>query len=90
MNTTVKMQARGVLTLPQKARKAVGISERSLVNIVVHDGAIVVRPVSNFDLELAEDVRKSLEDLRSGNVSPAFSSMKEFRAYMKKRGLRKA
>ncbi len=84
------MQARGVLTLPQKARKAVGISERSLVNIVVQDGAIVVRPVSNFDLELAEDVRKALEDLRNGNVSPAFSSMKEFRAYMKKKGLRKA
>ena len=80
---TVKMQARGVLTLPKKMRDKIGLSDGVLVDIDARDGEIVVRPASRLDPAVLADVHASLEDLRAGRVSPLFSSVKEFKEYMK-------
>lgn len=83
------MQARGVLTLPKKVRDAAGITKESFIEIESRDGEIIMRPQSKLDPELARAVREALEDLRTGNVSPAFSSGEEFEAYMKQERTKK-
>lgn len=83
MQTTIKIQARGVLTLPKKIREKAGLDAGSLVDVEVSDGQVTMRAVSRLDPELLADVRQSLADLKAGRVSPAFSSIEEFKTYMK-------
>ena len=80
--TTIKMQSRGVLTLPKKIRDKAGLSSGSLVDVSEQNGEIRIKPASRLDPELLADIRQSLADLKAGRVSPAFSSIKEFKAYM--------
>lgn len=90
MQTTIKIQARGVITLPKKIRDKAGLSAGSIVDIEAKDGQVTMRAVSRLDPEVMEDVRKSLEDLRAGRVTPAFSTINEFKAYMKNKRRRSA
>lgn len=85
---TIKMQARGVLTLPKKIRTRMGIDTGDIVELAERDGKIFIEPMSHIDAELRKDVRQALEDLRTGRASPAFSSVREFKAYMKAKSTR--
>lgn len=79
MITTVKMQARGVLTLPKKVREAAGLDEQSILDIETRDGSIVMRPRPMMDPGLIADIKASLRDLKEGNYIE-FSSIQEFHA----------
>ena len=81
---TVRMQARGVLTLPKKIRTRMGIDAGDIVELAERDGKIFFAPVSRIDAQLREDVRKALEDLRAGNYIE-FSSAREFHAKRKEK-----
>ncbi len=77
MITTVKMQARGVLTLPKKLRTRMNFSAGSIVQVKEQDGGIFIAPASSFEKELHEDIRRSLKEFGDGNYI-AFSTIKEF------------
>ena len=86
--TTIKMQSRGVLTLPKKIREKAGLSSGSLIDIEVSDGQVTMRAVSRLDRELAKAVSDAVDDIREGRATPVFSSIKEFDAYMKQKKAR--
>jgi bifunctional DNA-binding transcriptional regulator/antitoxin component of YhaV-PrlF toxin-antitoxin module len=89
MVTTIKMQARGVLTLPKKLRENMRFAAGSIVHIEERDGGVFIAPASPFDALLQEDVRRALDDLKNGRTIGPFSSMKDFERYRKsKRALR--
>ncbi len=89
MQTTIKIQARGVLTLPKKIREKAGLSAGSIVDIEAESGKVTMRPVSRLDPDLQEDLRKSLHDFKTGNYIE-FSSADEFHRKRKAKWGRKA
>jgi len=82
MKTTIKVQDRGVITLPKRMRERAGFSAGAMVDIEERDGEIVMRPVSTLGPELLADLKSALEDLRTGRASPAFESIGDFKKYM--------
>ena len=84
MVITIKVQERGVITLPKHIRELSGLSEGTLIDITQEGETVVLRPVARLHPELLADVTSALEDLRTGNVSPAFRSGAELEAYMQK------
>ena len=83
MTTTIKVQGRGVITLPKKIRQQVGFSDGMLIDVFAREGEVVMRPVTRLDDEIMADLKSALENLRTGKASPAFSSVKEFKEYMR-------
>ena len=80
MSSIVKIQARGVLTLPKKMRQHLNMSSGSLVEVKERDGGVFISAalsnISASDSVLA-DVKRSLEDFKKGEYIE-FSSVKEF------------
>ena len=77
--STIKVQERGVITLPKKVRVRLNIKSGTILNIKeAPEGIIISRqnPQTERD-EVMEDVRQSLEDFKSGNYIE-FSTIKEF------------
>ena len=85
MTTTIKVQERGVITLPKRIRERAGLSTGVMIDLEERDGAIVMRPVSRLDPDLLADVESALDDLRMGRASPIFSSIAELNKYMSAR-----
>lgn len=80
--TTIKVQERGVITLPKKIREKTGFSAGAIVDIEEKGGAIIMRPVSRLDPELQEGLRAALHDLKTGNYI-TFSTVEEFQKHRK-------
>jgi AbrB family looped-hinge helix DNA binding protein len=76
MTTTIKIQARGVLTLPKKLRTRMNFVAGSIVQVKERGGGIFIAPASSFDKELSEDIRRSLKEFEKGNYIE-FSKKKE-------------
>jgi AbrB family looped-hinge helix DNA binding protein len=45
MIKTIKVSAKGIMTIPAVARKKFDIQPKSLVNIEIRDGELVIRPL---------------------------------------------
>lgn len=45
MEDIIKMQPKGLITIPKKLRKSVGLTERSLLRIKADNGKITLEPV---------------------------------------------
>ena len=74
---TIKLQQRGVLTLPKKLRESLNLYEGQSLRVVQDGKKIVLELDSNIDIQLAEDIREGLKDIKSGNYIE-FGSLKEF------------
>ena len=85
MNTTIKMQSRGVLTLPKKMREKLNLETGSLIQVKEQEGGLLVTPVSRLDSNLLHDVHAALLDIRAGRLTPAFASGKELETYIQKK-----
>ncbi len=85
MSTTIKMQSRGVLTVPKKVRNHFGWDAGDIVDMEVTDEGVLIKPVSRLSPELQEDLQAALNDLAVGNTHGPFSSGKEFAKYMAKK-----
>ena len=59
LTDTVKIDRRGVLVIPAKLRKALGIKEDSLLMLDVVDGALRIRPAVAVPVERYTDHRKA-------------------------------
>jgi AbrB family looped-hinge helix DNA binding protein len=80
---TLKIQARGVITLPKKIQERAGLSSGSVIDIEARDGEVIIRPISRLDPDLARALRDAIVDLKAGRATPVFSSLDEFDMYMK-------
>ncbi len=74
---TIKLQQRGVLTLPKKIREALDLNEGQIMHVVQKGKKIILEPNSNVDAQLAEDIRQGLKDIKEGNYIE-FGSLEEF------------
>jgi|GEM_PF-979596 len=77
MNTTVKLQQRGVLTLPKKLRDALDLEEGQTLRIEKRDGGFFVEPQVTMPAELVESIRQSKKDIENGDYI-TFGSIEEF------------
>ncbi len=74
---TIKLQQRGLLTLPKKLRDSLGLEEGQILNVKSESGKIILEPhMSAFDRQLAADIKQGYEDIKNGNFI-TFSSVKE-------------
>lgn len=79
---TIKLQQRGILTLPKKLRELLDLSEGQQLRVVAEDGKIILEPETTIDTQLAADLRKGLEDIKAGRFIE-FSNLEEFDEKMK-------
>lgn len=80
----VKVLEKGQVTLPAKLRQEIGLETGDYVRVEKEGSRIVLTPQAvverHPDIDAALDT--ALEDVRAGRLSPKFSSMKEFKAWL--------
>jgi len=75
---TIKLQQRGLLTLPKKLRDTLGLEEGQIIRVEEKDGKIILEPqATDFDRELALAVKQGIEDIKAGRFIE-FSTIEEF------------
>lgn len=80
---TIKLQQRGLLTLPKKLRDTLSLKEGQILNVQHIEGKIILEPqVSTIDSELARAITKGLEDIKQGNFIE-FGSTDELHSKLK-------
>jgi AbrB family looped-hinge helix DNA binding protein len=75
---TIKLQQRGILTLPKKLRDALRLEEGQILSVEHTDGKIILAPQqSAHDRQLAADIKQGIEDIKNGRFIE-FSTIAEF------------
>ena len=80
---TIKLQQRGVLTLPKKLRDALDLFEGQSFRVQQDGSKIVLEPETSLDTQLAADIKQGLEDIKNGKYIE-FSTIEEFDEKIKK------
>ena len=73
---TIKLQQRGLLTLPKNIRDALGLEEGQVLQVTQSGQQIILEPQTNLDTELAKAITQGLADIKAGNYIE-FGSPKE-------------
>lgn len=80
---TIKLQQRGLLTLPKKLRDALSLKEGQILTVEQTNGKIILEPqTSTVDRDLAQALTQGLEDIKKGNFIE-FGSTAEFHKKLK-------
>ena len=80
---TIKLQQRGILTLPKKIREAFDLEEGRIFKVETKGNQIILEPQqTDFDAQLALDIKQGLEDMKNGRYIE-FSTIEEFDEKMK-------
>lgn len=79
---TIKLQQRGILTLPKKLRDALDLFEGQSFRVQHEGKKIILEAEDSFDAQLLRDVKQGLEDIKNGKFIE-FSSLEEFDQKMK-------
>jgi len=75
---TIKLQQRGLLTLPKKLRDTLGLEEGCIMQVEQKDGKIILEPqAADLDKELALAIKQGIEDIKAGRFIE-FSTIEEF------------
>lgn len=75
---TIKLQQRGLLTLPKKLRDTLGLVEGQILSVEEKDGTIVLAPQStDLDREIVAAMKQGIEDIKAGRYIE-FSTIEEF------------
>ena len=74
---TIKLQQRGVLTLPKKIRNTLDLIEGQNLRITQEDNRIILEPELSLDAQLMRDLKQGLEDIKNGDFIE-FSTIEEF------------
>ncbi len=81
---SIKLQQRGLLTLPKKLRDALSLKEGQILKVEQSGGKIILEPQHNsVDTQLAADIKQGLEDIKKGNFIE-FGTTDEFHKKLKK------
>lgn len=81
--TTIKLQQRGVLTLPKKIRESLELFEGQSFSVIQKGQQIVLEPQSSVDAQLLRDIKQGLSDIKRGRFIE-FASVEEFDAQLKR------
>lgn len=81
----VKIKDKGQLTLPAKLRERHQLAVGDYVDVREEGGRIVLVPQDVAERYPVVDaaIADGLDDVRAGRVTPAFESMREYRAWRK-------
>lgn len=79
---TIKLQQRGLLTLPKKIRDTLGLEEGQILRIEEKDGKILLEPQLPLDEQLARDITQGLADIKNGHYIE-FSTIDEMHEKLK-------
>ena len=79
---TIKLQQRGVLTLPKKIRESLSLKVGEVFNITNEGNRIILDRRESKDAELLRDIKQSLIDIKRGKYIE-FSSIAEFKKKLK-------
>jgi bifunctional DNA-binding transcriptional regulator/antitoxin component of YhaV-PrlF toxin-antitoxin module len=80
---TIKLQQRGLLTLPKKLRDSLSLEEGQILSIQLSGKKIILEAqTSSIDTELSKAITKGLEDIKNGKFIE-FSNTKEFHTKLK-------
>lgn len=81
----IKVQPKGQVTLPSKLRQKAGIGVGDYVEVIQEGGRIILIPqeVAPRHPVIDAALEEALADERAGRMTPAFSSMKDYRAWRK-------
>jgi AbrB family looped-hinge helix DNA binding protein len=75
---TIKLQQRGLLTLPKKLRDSLSLKEGQILTVQQINGKIILEPQpSTIDSDLAQALTQGLEDIKRGKFIE-FGSTAEF------------
>lgn len=75
---TIKLQQRGLLTLPKKLRDALSLQEGQILSVKQEGGKIILEPQTpGVDTALAEALKQGLSDIKEGKFIE-FGSTAEF------------
>lgn len=75
---TVKLQQRGLLTLPKKFRESLSLKDGQILRIEEKAGRIILEPQpASLDRELLEAVKQGIDDIKAGRYIE-FSTTEEF------------
>ena len=81
----VKVKDKFQVTIPTKIRKQARLGVGDVLEVVVHNKAILLKPKALVDRDVAETgIREGLRDYRKGKVTGPFRSVKEFKATLKR------
>jgi len=80
---TIKLQQRGLLTLPKKLRDSLSLKEGQILTVKQTNGKIILEPqISAIDSDLAQALTQGLEDIKRGKFIE-FGSTAEFHSKLK-------
>ena len=80
---TIKLQQRGILTLPKKIRTDLDLFEGQSFNVQRDGNRIILEPEDSFNAQLMRDIKQGMEDIKNGKFIE-FSTLEEFDEKMKK------
>lgn len=81
---TIKLQQRGLLTLPKKLREELSLEEGQILIVEQFEGKIILKPqATSVDAELAKAIKEGLADIKKGKFIE-FGSMAEFHTKLNK------
>ncbi len=81
---TIKLQQRGLLTLPKKLRDALSLEEGQILSVERSGRKIILEPqTSSIDIELAKAITEGLQDIKKGKFIE-FGTIKEFHTKLDK------
>ncbi len=79
-----KVKEKFQVTIPTAVRKTARLAVGDILEATVKNNVIVLTPKAVVDRASIEAaLEEGLADLKAGRVSPAFSTVKEFKAYLK-------
>jgi AbrB family looped-hinge helix DNA binding protein len=78
----VRVKEKYQVTIPVSIRKELHLEQGSILEAVIENGVIVLKPKVVVDPDRAE-VEAAMEDVRAGRVTEAFSSLEEFKSSLK-------
>lgn len=81
---TIKLQQRGLITLPKKLRDSLSLEEGQVLHIEQSGNKIILEPQQiSLDSQLAIDIKQGLQDIKNGNFIE-FGTIEEFHKKLEK------
>lgn len=78
----VRLKTKHQVTIPAKICQELHLETGSILEAVVHEGVIMLKPKLIVDPDRAE-VEEGMREHHAGEVTPAFSSLEEFKSSLK-------
>jgi AbrB family looped-hinge helix DNA binding protein len=76
--STIKLQQRGIFTLPKKIRESLNISDGDVFTVTQKNNQIILERAVSGDAELLREIQESLREIKTGKYIE-FGSISEMK-----------